>query len=157
MNDNENKTNEQTIKLPVRYDGEYIRDADNRPIGLADAVEIVAALNEADALRAEVEERRRPVHVTKAEIDAVPDGDSAKWEPMALAICHKIESMGASEDLTELSVMANELRQSIGAFNKYCNDQFEQMCLERPDLEPLLRGTIKPNAAAGETGEQNGK
>lgn len=110
--------------------------------------------NEADALRAEVEERRRPVHVTKAEIDAVPDGDSAKWEPMALAICHKIESMGASEDLTELSVMANELRQSIGAFNKYCNDQFEQMCLERPDLEPLLRGTIKPNAAAGEEGTE---
>jgi len=35
------------IKTPVRYDGEYIRDANNEPVGLADAVEIVEALNAA--------------------------------------------------------------------------------------------------------------
>jgi|SRR5580765_2425084 len=41
------------IKTPVRYDGEYIRDADNQPVGLADAKEIVTAINEHAALKAE--------------------------------------------------------------------------------------------------------
>jgi hypothetical protein len=63
MNDNENKTNAPTIKLPVRYDGvtECLIDADGTFIAIdidgdtehraATAGQIVAALNEADALR----------------------------------------------------------------------------------------------------------
>jgi len=58
MNDNENKTN-APIKLPVRDGGDTsILDADGKQIAFAVFAEmdaIIAALNEADALRAEVE------------------------------------------------------------------------------------------------------
>ena len=83
------------------------------------------------------------MNITKEEIDAVPDYCGKDWEPMALAICHKIESMGASEELTALSVMASELYQSIATFNRYCDKQVDQMCAEHPDVAQILRPTCR--------------
>lgn len=78
--------------------------------------------------------------------EAISIGDGpGEWEAMALAICHKIESMGRSEELTNLSVMASGLYRSIAAFNKHCHDSFEKMCADNPDLEPILRGKTGAN------------
>jgi len=75
------------------------------------------------------------------EVDEIIANKSPReWESMALAVCHKIESMGASEELTALSMMASALHQSIATFNWSCDKMMDRMCAEHPDLESILRG-----------------
>lgn len=75
------------------------------------------------------------------EVDEIIANKSPReWESMALAVCHKIESIGASEELTALSIIAHELYQSIATFNQSCDKMMDRMCAEYPDLEPILRG-----------------
>jgi hypothetical protein len=124
MNDNENKTNAPTIKLPVRLiyvdnilsDTHHIVDVNGKRVSKR---AIVAALNEADALRAEVEGYRKALQNLS---NAVQKSSllEAVW-------------MGSGR-------RDAEVEQIVGANN-----------IARATLKQYA--AIKPNAAAGETSD----
>lgn len=126
MNDNENKTNAPTIKLPVWYREEtrFIRagfyDADDEYIK---PEQIVAALNEADALRAEVEVLRTQL------------SEWTSWRP-------------------NIGILPNETPTHGNCCTcQKCGHSHDECVCEHNEIERAL-AAIKPNAAAGEEGTE---
>ena len=138
MNDNENKTNAPTIKLPVRYDAEakFIRGDDQRWVCDCDnpiiANQIVAALNEADALRAEVEEMNELFQ--------------AQWEADMRAVKLWQDATPGKE-----FTLPDRTNHVVWLLNRIEFDEkiYAEMREENERLKSEL-AAIKPNAAAGE-------
>lgn len=72
--------------------------------------------------------------ITVEDIRKVPSGDPAQWEIELRSLCHEIEKLPASEQQTAISVRASAIYQSLVEFNRYCDDQCEEMKKARPDL-----------------------
>ena len=74
------------------------------------------------------------IDIRAEDIGKVPSGDLAQWETELRSLCQEIEKLPASEQQTAISVRASTIYQSLAEFNRYCDDQFEEMKKARPDL-----------------------